>query len=160
MEFDNSFWATVGLVIFFGIIVYLGVPRQIGKMLDARIARIREEIDEARRLRDEAKALLAEYEEKRQAAEGEAEGIVTAAREEAARLAEEASASLDDLIARRTRAVEEKIAQAESQALAEVRARSADVAIEAARVILREQMGDKGDELIEQSIKDVAARLN
>lgn len=153
-------WATVSLVIFCGIMVYFGVPKMITKMLDDKIAKINEDLDEAKRLREEAQSMLAEYERKRKEAESEAEEIVTAAEEEAKRLAEEANEALEDLIARRTKSVEEKIAQAEAQALAEVRARSADVAVEAARLILAEQMDDKGDALITQSIKDVAAKLN
>ena len=153
-------WATISLVIFLGVTIYFGVPKMITKMLDDKISKIGEDLDEAKRLREEAQALLAEYERKRKDAESEAADIVTAAQEEAVRIADEANASLEDLIARRTRAVEEKIAQAEAQALAEVRARSADVAAEAARVILTDQMADKGDALIAQAIKDVASKLN
>jgi F-type H+-transporting ATPase subunit b len=93
-------------------------------------------------------------------AEAEAQGIVTAAREDADRLAKEAATALEALIVRRTRAVEEKIAQAEQQAVAEVRGRSADVAVEAARQILTRQMAEKGEALIGQAIQDVGAKLN
>ncbi|HEY0918824.1 ATP F0F1 synthase subunit B [Devosia sp.] len=155
-----SIWATIALVIFLGIIVYFGVPKLITKMLDDRIKDIEAELAEAERLRADAKALLAEYEAKRENAEKEAEDIVASAREEAFRLTAEAKTSLETLVARRTRAVEDKIAQAEAQAVAEVRSRSADIAVEAARVLLQQQMAEKGDALVEQSIKDVAARLN
>src|SRR5690606_24556810 len=110
--------------------------------------------------RAEAKALLEEYQRKREDAEKEAEGIVAAAREEAFRLTAEAGQSLETLIARRTKAVEDKIAQAEAQAVAEVRARSADLAVEAARHLLQQQMASKGDALVERAIKDVGDRLN
>ena len=155
-----SVWATIGLVIFIGIVLYFGLPRIIAKSLDDRIRAIEGELAEAERLRLEAKFLLEEYESKREAAAAEAEGIVTAAREEAFRLTAEAKESLEALIARRTKAVEDKIAQAESQAVADVRARSADVAVEAARVLLARQMSTKGDALVDQAIKDVGARLN
>ncbi len=155
-----TIWATIALVIFIGIALYMGIHRTIAKMLDDRIKAIETELAEAERLRLEAKFLLEEYESKRQAAAKEAEDIVTAARDEAFRMAEEAKTSLEALIARRTRAVEDKIAQAESQAVAEVRSRSADVAVEAARVVLTRQMASKGDVLVDQSIRDVAARLN
>jgi F-type H+-transporting ATPase subunit b len=85
---------------------------------------------------------------------------VDAAREEAFRLTAEAKDSLEAMVARREKAVTDKIAQAEAQAVAEVRARSADLAVEAARVVLTRQMATKGDALVEQSIKDVAAKLN
>lgn len=160
MVFDAAFWATVALVLFIGVIIYLKVPGMITKMLDGRIKAIETELAEAERLRLEAKFLLEEYESKREAAAKEAEGIVAAAREEAFRLTGEAKTTLEALIARRTKAVEDKIAQAESQAVAEVRARSADVAVEAARVLLTKQMASKGDALVDQAIKDVSAKLN
>lgn len=160
MSFDAAFWAFAALVVFIGVVVYLKVPGMITGLLDNRIRKIEEDINEAERLRAEAKALLDSYARKRQEAEREAEGIVLAAREEAFRLTADASAQLDQLIARRTRAVEDKIAQAEAQAIAEVRARSADLAIEAARVLLTRQMQDKGGALVDQSIEEVAAKLN
>jgi F-type H+-transporting ATPase subunit b len=155
-----TIWATISLLIFIGVIVYFGVHKTVSKTLDDRIKAIENELAEAERLRLEAKFLLQEYESKRQAAATEAESIVAAAREEAFRMTAEAKSSLETLISRRTKAVEEKIAQAESQAVAEVRARSADVAVEAARVLLTRQMDQKGDALIDQSIRDVGAKLN
>lgn len=160
MEFDATFWAFIALLIFFGIVAYFKVPGMIAKILDDRIARIEADLEEARRLREEAQALLAEYERKRKAAEGEAEEIVAAAREEAERMTAEAEAALEDMVARRTRAVEDKIAQAEAQAVAEVQARSADVAIEAARLLLADQVKENGAALVDQSIKDVGSQLN
>jgi F-type H+-transporting ATPase subunit b len=157
---DNSFFAMVALVIFLGMMVYFGVPRIIGKMLDGKIADIENSIADAKRLREEAAALLVEYEQKRVAAEAEAQGIVTAAQEEAKRLTEEAQASLAELVARRTKAVEDKIAQAEAQAVAEVRARSADIAIEAARTVLTDEMRNRGGQVIDRAIADVGTRLN
>jgi F-type H+-transporting ATPase subunit b len=160
MVFDAAFWATVALFIFIGVIIYLKVPGMITKALDGRIKAIETELAEAERLRLEAKFLLEEYESKRLAAAKEAEDIVAAAREEAFRMTADAKAALETLIARRTKAVEDKIAQAESQAIAEVRSRSADVAVEAARVLLTRQMASKGDVLVDQAIKDVGAKLN
>lgn len=157
---DNTFWAFVALLIFLGIAVYFGVPRIIGQMLDKRIKQISDELDEAKRLREEAAALLVEYEQKRVSAEKEAEGILTAAKRDAERMTADAQTALEDMIARRTKAVEDKIAQAEAQAIADVRARSADLAIEAARVILTEEVAKNGDKLVENAIKDVGSRLN
>jgi len=159
-EFDAAFWATIALFVFIGVVLYLKVPGMIGKALDGRIVAIEKELAEAERLRQEAKFLLEEYEAKRQAAATEAESIVAAAREEAFRMTAEAKTSLEALIVRRTKAVEDKIAQAESQAVAEVRSRSADVAVEAARVLLTRQMSSKGDALVDQAIKDVGSKLN
>ncbi|ODT69552.1 MAG: ATP F0F1 synthase subunit B [Pelagibacterium sp. SCN 63-23] len=157
---DNSFFALVALIVFLGMMVFFGVPKIIGKMLDGKIKQIENDIAEAKRLRQDAAALLVEYEQKRAAAEKEAEGIVTAAKQEAERLTAEAQVSLADLVTRRTKAVEEKIAQAEAQAVAEVRARSADVAIEAARAVLSDEMGKQGGKVIDAAIADVGNRLN
>ncbi len=159
-EFDAAFWATIALFLFLGGMLYIKLPAMIGKALDGRIKAIEGELAEAERLRLEAKFLLEEYESKRQAAATEAESIVAAAREEAFRLTAEAKTSLETMIARRTKAVEDKIAQAEAQAVAEVRSRSADVAVEAARVLLTRKMGTKGDALIDQAIRDVGSKLN
>lgn len=160
MELDATFWAFISFLIVVGIAIYLKVPGMVAKALDARIAKVETELAEARKLREEAQALLDEYEAKRKAAEGEAEAIVAAAHEEAERLTAEAQAALEDMVARRTRAVEEKIAQAEAQALAEVRARSTDIAVEAARILLAGKVKEDGSALVDQSIKEVAARLN
>jgi F-type H+-transporting ATPase subunit b len=158
--FDNSFWATVCLVLFVSLTIYFGLPRIIAKMLDNKIAAIAAELEDAKRLRAEAEALLVEYEQKRVSAEAEAAGIISAAQEDAKRLTAESSAALAELVARRTKAVEGKIAQAEAQAIAEVRARSADIAVEAARVVLANQVKTDGAQLVDNAIKDVAGRLN
>jgi F-type H+-transporting ATPase subunit b len=157
---DNSFYATVALVIFVGMMLYFGIPKIIGKMLDGQIKKIADDLAEAKKLREEAAALLVEYEQKRVAAESEAEGIIAAAKEEATRLTAAAQVSLADLITRRTKSVEDKIAQAEAQAVAEVRARSADVAIEAARLVLTDEMNRKGGQVVDNAIADVGNRLN
>jgi F-type H+-transporting ATPase subunit b len=157
---DNSFYALVALIIFCGGAVFFGIPKIIGKMLDGQIKKIADDLAEAKRLREEAAALLVEYEQKRVAAESEAEGIIAAAKEEATRLTAEAQVSLADLVARRTKSVEDKIAQAEAQAIAEVRARSADVAIEAARLVLTDEMNRKGGDVVNKAIADVGNRLN
>jgi F-type H+-transporting ATPase subunit b len=160
MEIDAEFWVVVAFVIFLGVVLYLRVPGMLTRSLDGQIKKIEDELAQAAKLRAEAEALLKSYAGKAQQAEQEAAGIISAAREEADRLAKEAAASLEQLIARRTKAVEDKIAQAEQQAVAEVRGRSADVAVEAARMILQNQMASKGEALVSQAIKDVAAKLN
>ncbi len=155
-----SVWAMIALVIFIGLLMYLGVHKTIARMLDERIRKIEVDLAEAEQLRKEAKALLDDYARRREEAEKEAQSIVDAAREEAFRLTAEAKESLEAMVARREKAVTDKIAQAEAQAIAEVRARSADLAVEAARVVLTRQMATKGDALVDQSIRDVASKLN
>lgn len=157
---DNSFYALVALIIFCVGAVFFGIPKIVAKMLDGQIKKIADDLAAAKTLREEAAALLVEYEQKRVAAEGEAEGIIAAAKEEATRLTAEAQTSLAELVTRRTKAVEDKIAQAEAQAIAEVRARSADVAIEAARLVLTDEMSKKGGQTVDRAIADVSNRLN
>ena len=154
-------WVTVALFIFLGIVAYMKVPGMISRALDARAARIRADLEEARRLREEAQALLAEYQQKRKEAEKEAADIVTAAKREAEMLLGEAHKKTEDYVARRTAIAEQKIAQAEMQALQEVKALSADVAIAAAEKILGAKVkGPAGDTLIARSIGDVKSKLN
>ncbi|MDC9823645.1 ATP F0F1 synthase subunit B [Devosia sp. ZB163] len=155
-----TIWALIALVIFLGIVIYFGVHTAIAKALDDRIKKIETDLAEAEALRAEAKALLDDYSRRREEAEKEAEEIVTAAREEAFRLTAEAKESLEAMVARREKSVADKIAQAEAQAVAEVRARSADLAVEAARVLLEKQVATKGDAMVDKAIQDVAARLN
>ena len=158
---DATAWALVGLILFLGIIAYYKVPGMISGALDKRADTIRKELDDARRLREEAQALLADYQRRRNEAEAEAEGIVAEAKREAERMTVEANEALDDLIARRTAAAEAKISQAEGQAIADVRARATDLAVMAAREILEKTVpGKVGDDLLSKSITEVKTRLN
>lgn len=156
-----SLWAFVSLLLFFGLVVYLKVPGKIGDALDGKVAAIEAELNEAKRLREEATSLLAAYKQKAADAELEAQSIVAEAKAEADRLAAEASKALDELIARRTKAAEAKIAQAEAQAVAEVRSRAADVAVAAAEKLLAAKVaGPTGATLVAKGIAEVAAKLN
>lgn len=157
----DTFWVGVAFFIFIGILAYFGVPKAIVAALDSRGEKVAQELAEARRLRVEAEKLLAEYEAKRKAAETEAAGIIASANEEAKRLAAEAEAKLNDFVARRTQSAEDKIALAESQAEAEVRAAAAEAATRAAEVIIRAQVGGKtGDALFAAGLDEVKAKLN
>lgn len=156
-----SLWAFIGLIFFIGLLVYLKLPGMIIAALDKRSAKIRTDLEEARALREEAQALLAEYQRKRLEAEGEAEAIVDQAKREAAALAAEAKTRLEEYVTRRTKAVEQRITQAEAQAVAEVRGRAIDVAAAAAGDILGEKAsGEAGGKLIDQSIDAVKTHLN
>ncbi len=156
-----SLWATVALFIFLGIVVYLKVPGMISKSLDARATKIRGDLDEARRLREEAQSLLAEFQQKRKEAEQEAADIVTAAKREAEMLLGEAHKKTDEYVARRTAMAEQKIAQAERDAVTEVRSSAVDIAIEAARKLLADNPEIKaGEELFKSSLKELKSKLN
>lgn len=156
-----DFWVAVSFVAFILILFYYKVPALIARMLDERAEAIRKEIDEARRLREEAQKLLADYQEKHRSAGKEAESIVEEARREAEAFARETRNGLKDTLERRTKQAEDKIARAEAQAVDEVRAAAVDLAIAAAEKILREKAaGAAGPALIDQSIRDLKGRLN
>ncbi len=161
MTLDATFWAFVSLLIFFGVIVYFKVPGMLSKSLDSRADKIRDELEEARRLREEAQELLAEYQRKRKAAEVEAEEIVAAAKNEAVLFAEESARKTEEFVARRTAMAEQKIAQAESQAVADVRSVAVDIAVAAAEKLIAEKVtGAAAGKIIDQSIAEVKSRLN
>ncbi len=158
---DALFWVLVSFIGFMALLAYYGVPRLIGKALDDRADSIRKELDEARRLREEAQALLTDYQKKAKEAENEAKGIIDQAKREAEALASESKKSLSEMIDRRSKLAEEKIARAEVQAVSEVRASAVDMAIAAAEKLLKSRvLGTTSDGLIDQSIKDLKGKLN
>ena len=159
--FDAPFWALVSLILFFAVVIYMKVPGTLGSGLDKRAETIRKELDQAKKLREEAEALLKEYQRKAAAAESEAAAIVEQAKREAVGLAAEGRRRVEEYVASRTRLAETKIQQAEHQALQEVRALSADVAIAAAEKLIGERVkGDTAASLVARSIADVKANLN
>ncbi|TIT19020.1 MAG: F0F1 ATP synthase subunit B [Mesorhizobium sp.] len=156
-----TLWATVALVIFLGIAIYIKVPGMIAKALDARADKISSELEEARRLREEAQQLLGQYQRKRKEAEQEAAAIVAAAKREADMLAAEAHKKTEDYVARRTALAEQKIGQAEREAIGEVRASAVDIAVEAARALLAGKIDAKaGADLFNASLQDLKWKLN
>lgn len=158
---DASFWALVALILFFVLIAYLKVPGMITKGLDDRSDKIRTDLEEARKLRDEAQQLLAEYQRKRKEAESEAESIISAAKRDADALTREAEKKTAEYVERRTQLAEEKIAQAESQAIAEVRANAVDVAVAAAESLIGKKLGGSDAEsFFDKSLAEVKQRFN
>lgn len=161
MHFDATFFAFVGLVLFLALIVYLKVPGMMAKSLDARADKIRDELAEAKRLREEAQHVLAEYQRKRKEAEAEAASIVAAAEREAAALTAEAKQKTEEFVARRNALSEQKIKQAETDAVNAVRSAAVDLAIAAAEAVLVKK-ADAGiqDTLFKGAVNEVKARLN
>jgi F-type H+-transporting ATPase subunit b len=154
-------WVAIAFVILMGVFAYVGVHRTVLKALDHRSERIKAELDEARRLKDEAAKLLADYKTRRASAEQEANEIIASARAEAERIAAEAKVKMEDFVARRTKTAESKIALAEAQAVADVRAAAADAAVQAASTILTKQVkGDLANDLLTKGIAEVRQKLN
>ena len=159
--FEAEFWVAVSFVLFVGVLGYFGVHKMMLKGIDGRRNRIKAELDEARRLKEEAQALLAQYERKKQEAEAEAKAIITSAMTEAERIATEAKTKMEDFVARRTKMAENKIAQAEAQALADVRSSAAEAAVAAAEALLTRMVkGKVADDLIGKGIDDIKRKLN
>ena len=162
--FDPSnpvFWVGIAFLCFVGMLIYFNVHGHIAKALDGRADAIRNELDEARRLRDEAQALLADYQRKSREAENEAQAILDQARRESEALAAETRKALTESVERRTRLAEEKIARAEAQAVNEVRSSAVDSAIAAAEKILKGRAtGATANTLIDSSIGDIDKQLN
>ena len=158
---DATFWALVALLLFVAIVFRAKLPRAITAKLDHRAERIRKDLDEARRLREEAQALLAEYESKRRAAGKEVKDIIRRARADAETFAADTRQKLAEMVERRTRMANNRIAQAEAQAVKDVRAAATDLAIAAAeRIIAAESKGEQAAKLIESSIGGLKSRLN
>jgi F-type H+-transporting ATPase subunit b len=154
-------WVAIAFVILMGIFGYVGVHRTVLKSLDNRRDRIKAELDDARKLKEEATALLAQYRSRHAAAEKEAQDIIASAKADAERIAAEAKVKLEDFIARRTKTAEGKIALAEAQAVADVRAAAANAAVAAASTVLSQSVkGSLADDLLGKGIQEVRAKLN
>lgn len=158
---NPEFWVALGFVAIIAIFVWQGVPRMIATMLDARAAAIKAELEEAARLREEASRLLESYRAKAAGAEKEAEAIITEAKAEAERFAADARKQLQLQVERRTQMARDKIAQAEAQAMAEIRASAADLATAAAEKLISTRVDQgKAAKLIEDGIQDLSGKLN
>ena len=155
-----EFWVALGLALF---LFFVGKRafNLVGVALDDRALRIKNRIDEASRMAEEAQVLLATYERKQRDAAEEAESILDNARREAQRFSAEAKADLERTLKRREVQAMERIAQAEQAAVAEVRGRAVDVAVEATRRLMAEQLTPaQSDALIDAAIKELPNKLN
>jgi F-type H+-transporting ATPase subunit b len=158
---NSDFVVLIAFLVFLGILVYFGVPGQLGKMLDGRAEGIRKDLAEARALREEAQSLLASYERKQRDVQEQADRIVESARAEASRAAEQAKQDIAASIERRLTAAEEKIRTAQDAAVRDVRDRAIAVAIDVSREIIARQMTtERGDALIDQSIAEAQQKLH
>ncbi len=157
---EAEFWVAVAFVIF---VAALGRPllARVNAALDARAARIKADLDEARRLRDEAERLLSDYRQKQRDAQRAAAAILQRARDEVERMKADAAAGLAAALARREKAAMDKIAQAEADAAAELRREAADIAVAAARLVLAEGLDEaRASTLIDKSIAELGRKLH
>jgi len=161
MFYEAEFWVAIAFVLFVLALVKLGAHRSVFGLLDDRGARIQAEFDEARRLREEAQALLAEYQKRKLEAEEEAKALIRSAEAEGERMRAEARTKVEEFVTRRTKMAENKIAQAEAQAVGEVRNAAAEAAVAAAEKILATTVkGGVADALIGAGIRDLKSKLN
>jgi F-type H+-transporting ATPase subunit b len=143
------------------VVVSKKVWLALSGLLDERAAKIKAELDEAQRLKDDAQKMLGQFQRKQRDALQEAEAIVAHAREESQRYAERAQRELEAAIERRERLAAERVALAEAKAIAEVRNTAVDIAISAARRVIAERLGDaQRNSLVDQAIAELPQRLN
>ncbi|OLL54068.1 F0F1 ATP synthase subunit B [Bartonella henselae] len=149
----DTFWAFVGLVLFLALLVYFEVPEMILRHLDTRAKRIKDELDEALRLREEAQEVLAEYQRKHAEAEKDAQEIIAAAKREVEAVISEARIKAEEYVKNRNKLAEQKIAQAEADAIRMVSSSAIDLAVSAARVLIEKELDShKANELIKESL--------
>ena len=163
MDFLNKTEIVVGIgfVIFLAVLIYFGVPGMLTRALDARAVRIRQELDEARALRDEAQTLLASYERRQKEVKAQADDIVTAARAEAEKAAEAAKEDIRTSVARRLKTATEQIAAAEQSAIRQIKDKAVTLAVAAAGDVLRDRMqAADADRLINNAISEVGEKLH
>jgi len=157
---EAELWVGVGVVLFIVLMIWLKVPNAATKALDARAGKIQDALNEAERLREEARALLASLKTRREEAEEQARQMLGDAEAEAKRLQAEAKTRLEEQIVRRTELADRRIALAEQQAAAEVKAAAVDLAAQAAETILRTRMeGAKSDPLVDRAVAELSSRL-
>lgn len=158
---NTDFVVTISFLVFVGVLVYFKVPAILGKLLDKRAEGIRGDLDEARRLREEAQEIYASYERRQREVSGQAEQIVANAKREAEGQAAKAKDDLKVSIERRLKAAEEQIASAEGDAVRAVRDRAVQTAVAAASELLAAQVASGSRSAgIDDAIEDVARRLN
>ena len=160
MLHDPTFWVLVSFVIFVALVWKPG-SKAVAQMLDDRAEKIRSDLEKAAKLREEAQALFAEYQKKQRDALKDAEAIVAAAKAEAEALSKQAAADLETSLKRREQLALQRIAQAEAQATADVRAAAVDLAMAATRKILTDKLdAGRQDALVDAAIKELPGKLN
>ena len=158
MQFDQTFYAFVALVIFLGVVFWAGAHKKAGAALDSRSNLIEKELADARKLREDAEKLLADYKQKKLDAEKEAVDIIASAKSQAKEYADDAAKKLGETITRRTKQAETKISQAEDTAVKDVRNHAVDLAHAAASNLIAAQKTNP--KLISESIAVVKSKTN
>lgn len=157
---DPMMWISFALICFFGVLVYFKIPATIAGALDGRADKIRDELDQARSLREEAQELLASYTRKQRAAEKEAEAIITQAKADAQLYASETRAKLNEQLERRAETAKHRIEQAQNQAETLVRNQAIELAVKAVEIALDTTVPKTAKaKLIDDGIKEMSSGL-
>ncbi len=158
---DPTFWVLVAFIGFVGVLVYFKVPGMVTKGLDARAEKIKADLEDADALLKEAQDLLASYQKKQREAADEAQEIKARAKEEGKRIVENGRARLEDSLQRREKLAMDRITQAEASALDEIRTRTVDIALDATRELIADNLSDhKANAMLDDAIKELPGRLN
>lgn len=158
---DPTFWVLVAFVGFIGLLIYFKVPNMVTKGLDARAEKIKADLEEADALLKEAQVLLASYQKKQREATNDVQEIKAQAKEEAERIFENGRVRLEESLHRREKLAMDRITQAEASALDEIRARTAEIALDATRDLLAGNLSeDKKNALLDNAIRELSNRLN
>jgi F-type H+-transporting ATPase subunit b len=158
---DPEIWVAMAFIVFAGVVVYLKVPGKIAGLLDSRSDAIAQELAEARKLRAEAEAILADYKRRAGNTEAEAAAILAQAEREASAYAQEARAAFDETIARRLAMAEQKIKLEEEKARKQIRAQAAELAVAAAGQLIEQKVtGQIAESMIDASLDRIKKRLH
>tara|TARA_B100001123_G_scaffold245160_1_gene274091 strand:- start:181 stop:678 length:498 start_codon:yes stop_codon:yes gene_type:complete len=159
MNIDATFWVAVSFLIFVGLLFYLKVPQKIGQSLDESIKKIKEEIDNAEKLKDEAKNILSEYESKVSKSKQEIKNLIQKAEKQAESNIIKTNEEFHNIVENRKKAAEEKIKQMKTQAIKDVKNSSVDIAIRSVEKIIKNSIDKKKLDKIYISSIDEAKKI-
>jgi F-type H+-transporting ATPase subunit b len=158
---DPETWVAISFLLFAGLLLYFKVPGKVARTLDARSSAIAKELEEARRLRQEAEAILADYKRRTENAQAEAQAILSQAESDAAAYAKDARTAFDELITRRLNLAEQKIKLEEEKARKQIRAQAAELAVAAAEQLIEQKVSGKiAENMITASLDRIKKRLH
>ena len=161
MLHDPTFWVAVAFIAFVALLVFFKLPGMIAGALDSRAAKIKADLDQAEELLRDAQDLLSSYQKKQRDAAEDAKQIKKSAAEEAKRIAKHGEEKLAQALERREKLAMERIAQAEAQALDDLRRRTVDIALDATRDLLAAKLSDdKQNAMVDDAVRELPNRLN
>ena len=154
--YQPASWVFIAFIIFISIAIYLKVPNMVTKLLDEQISKIKNDLDDARKLKEDANSLLAEYERKIEFANKEAENIINQAKNNAKSYEENSNKKVEEFISRSEKQSIEKIQQAQKSAIKKINEEIVNKSVEVAEKIISKNMNDQNNnKLFESSINQI-----